>query len=96
MTATNASVTIPETGNYKFTWFHYAYASSSSYYNTRLYNGSTAIGTQQNAPAYSGTPAAATESSISCNAGDVITVRAKTRSGSSYWTCVCGLIAEKL
>lgn len=96
-TTTGSSITIEESGNYKCSWIHYAYASSSSYYLSRLYKGNTAIGSTHQCPAYNGTSGwVAEESSLQLNAGDVISVRARARSGTSYWTVAGMLVVEKL
>lgn len=96
-TATSASITVSKTGTYKCRWFHYAYASSSSYYLTRLYKGTTAIGSTHASPAYNGTSGwVAEESNISLNAGDVVTVYARTRSGNSYYTVAGLLVIEEI
>lgn len=96
-TATSASITVAKTGTYKCRWFHYSYASSSSYYLTRLYKGTTAIGSTHASPAYNGTSGwVAEESSISLNAGDVVTVYARTRSGNSYYTVAGLLVIEEI
>lgn len=96
-TTTGSEITIEESGSYKCTWIHYAYASSSSYYLSRLYKGNTAIGSTHQCPAYNGTSGwVAEESSLQLNAGDVISVRARARSGTSYWTVAGMLVVEKL
>lgn len=95
--AAGAAITVKESGNYKCSWVHYASASSSSYYLTRLYKNGTAIGSTHASPAYNGTSSwAATESSISLSAGDTIQVYARTRSGSSYYTVAGMLVIEKI
>lgn len=96
-TATTASITVAKSGTYKCSWIHYSYASGSSYYLTRLYKGSTAIGSTHASPAYSGSSGwLAQETSISLNAGDVVTVYARTRSGNSYYTVAGMLVIEEV
>ena len=96
-TATNATITVAKTGNYRCRWFHYAYASGSSYYLTRLYIGTTAAGSTHACPAYNGSSGwVVEESNISLTAGQTVTVRARTRSGSSYWTVAGLLVIEEL
>ena len=96
-TETSASITVEKSGNYKCSWIHYAAASSSSYYLTRLYIGNTAAGLTHACPAYNGTSGwVATESSIALTEGQTVTVRARTRSGSSYYTVAGMLVIEEL
>ncbi len=96
-TETSASITVEKSGNYKCSWIHYAAASSSSYYLTRLYIGNTAAGSTHACPAYNGTSGwVATENSIALTEGQTVTVRARTRSGSSYYTVAGMLVIEEL
>lgn len=96
-TAAGSAITVQESGNYKCSWVHYAYASSSSYYLTRLYKNGSAVGSTHASPAYSGTANwVATESSIALSAGDTIQVYARTRSGNSYYTVAGMLVIEKI
>ena len=96
-TETSASITVEKSGNYKCSWIHYAAASSSSYYLTRLYIGNTAAGSTHACPAYNGTSSwVATENSIALTEGQTVTVRARTRSGSSYYTVAGMLVIEEL
>lgn len=97
-TTTNSKITVAQSGTYKCSWVNYAYAAgSSSTYATQLYKNSSAVGSVHNAPAYSGTSNfVATENSISLNAGDTIEVRARTRSGSNYYTTAGMLVIEKI
>lgn len=96
-TAVGGVITVAKTGTYNVQWFHYAVASSSSFYNTILYVNGSAVGTQKNAPIYSGTSGwIATEENLQLNAGDEVQVRAKTRSGTSYWTVAGGLCIQEV
>lgn len=89
------SLTVEKTGTYKCSWVHYASASSSSYYLSQLYKGSTAIGSTHACPAYNGGSGwVVTETGMSFNAGDVISVRARSR-GSSYLTVAGLLVIER-
>ena len=96
-TETTASIVVEKTGTYKCTWLHYSYAASSSYYLTRLYVNGSAVGSTHDCPAYNGTLGwVATESSIALTEGQTVTVRARTRSGSSYYTVAGMLVIEEL
>lgn len=96
-TETTASIVVEKTGTYKCTWLHYSYAASSSYYLTRLYVNGSAAGSTHACPAYNGTSGwVATESSIALTEGQTVTVRARTRSGSSYYTVAGMLVIEEL
>ena len=96
-TETTASIVVEKTGTYKCTWLHYSYAASSSYYLTRLYVNGSAVGSTHACPAYNGTSGwVATESSIALTEGQTVTVRARTRSGSSYYTVAGMLVIEEL
>jgi len=96
-TSTGSSITVSKTGNYKCTWVHYSYASVSTQYLTQLYVGSTAKGTTHACPAYNGSSGfSVSESRVSLTAGDVLTVNARTRSGTSYWTTAGMLVIEEL
>lgn len=96
-TETTASIVVEKTGTYKCTWLHYSYAASSSYYLTRLYVNGSAVGSTHACPAYNGTSGwAATESGIALTEGQTVTVRARTRSGSSYYTVAGMLVIEEL
>lgn len=97
-TAVGGTITVEETGNYKCSWVAFAYAAgSSSTYATQLYKGSTAVGSVHNAAAYNGSSGfVAVENSIALTAGQTIGVRARTRSGTSYWTVAGMLVIEKL
>ena len=89
------SLTVEKTGTYKCSWVHYASASSSSYYLSQLYKGSTAIGSTHACPAYNGGSGwVAEETGLKFNAGDVISVRARSRS-SSYLTVAGFLVIER-
>lgn len=91
------TITVEKSGTYKCSWVHYAYASSSSYYLTRLYVNGSAVGTTHSAPAYNGSSGwSVSETNISLNAGDTVSVYARSRSGSSYYTVAGNLIIEKI
>lgn len=95
-TSTGVSITVEKTGTYKCSWIHYAYASSSSYYLTRLYVNNSAVGSTHSSPAYNGSSGwVATENSLSLTAGQTVTVYARTRSGSSYYTVAGMLVIEQ-
>ncbi len=99
-TTCNCSITVEETGTYKCTWVHWAYAAgSSSTYATQLYRAGSAIGSAHSSPIYSnatGSNFIATENNVSLTAGQTIEVRARTRSGSSYYTTAGMLVIEKV
>lgn len=97
-TSVGGTITVAKTGNYKCTWVHYAYAAgSTSTYATQLYAGGSAKGSAHSCPAYNGSSGwSVTENSISLTAGQSVEVRARTRSGSSYWTVAGQLVIEEL
>lgn len=97
-TTTGSSITVEESGNYKCSWVHYAYATgSTSTYATRLYVDGSAKGSTHSCPAYSDSSGfTVTESSIALTAGQTVEVRARTRSGSSYYTVAGMLVIEKI
>lgn len=96
-TETGASITVGETGYYNCSWMHYSYASSSSYYLTRLYKNGSAVGSTHASPAYNGSSGwVATESNLYLEKDDVLVVRARSRSGSSYYIVAGMLVIEKI
>lgn len=99
-TTCNCSITVEETGTYKCTWVHWAYAAgSTSTYATQLYRAGSAVGSAHSSPIYSnatGSNFIATENNVSLTAGQTIEVRARTRSGSSYYTTAGMLVIEKV
>lgn len=99
-TTCNCPITVNEAGTYKCTWIHFAYAAgSTSTYATQLYKNGSAVGSAHSSPIYSnstGSNFVATENSISLAKGDTIDVRARTRSGSSYYTTAGMLVIERI
>lgn len=93
-TATSSTVTIPEAGTYKVSWCAFAEANHNDY-KTRLYKGSAAVGTEHKAEQYNNANLGPFTETLLLAKNDVLTVYARTRSGSSYYTCVFDLIAEK-
>lgn len=88
-------VTVPATGIYKATWQHYSSANSQQYYMTQLYVGNTATGSVHYPTTYSTAPTACVENNLSLTAGQAVSVRAKSRSGS-YFTMAGCLVLEKV
>lgn len=93
-TATSATITIQEAGTYKISWCAFAGANHNDY-KTRLYKGSTAVGSEHKANQYNNADLNPFTETLTLAKNDVITVYARTRSGSSYYTCVFDIIAEK-
>lgn len=99
MTSTGVEVTITEAGTYTFTWYAYASASSTTSYQTRLYNGTEALGTAHTVSIYS-SAAGMTKctETLEITANSTITVYASSATGSTWsaaYTAVSGLIAIK-
>lgn len=97
---TGASVTVAKTGTYNIYWMATAQeAGSSSYnYSTQLYIGNTAYGSLHYATAVTDTTQDAQieeETDVSLTAGQVVTVRARSR-GSSYFTIAGMLVIEEV
>lgn len=96
-TTCNCSITVGETGTYKCSWVHWASLEQNTH-ATQLYRNSSAVGSAHTSPIYSnatGTNFVATETNVSLTAGQTIEVRARTRSGSNYYTTAGFLVIEK-
>ncbi len=96
----DCSITVEKTGTYKCTWVNWAYAAgSSSTYATQLYVAGSAKGSVHSSPVYSnatGSNFVCVENNIALTAGQVVDVRARTRSGSSYYTTAGFLVIEEV
>lgn len=80
------SITVAKTGTYNCYWVHYAQASSTTYYLSRIQVGSTTKSGNIAAPIYSTTSDwIASATNVALNAGDVLQVAARSR-GTSYYT----------
>lgn len=97
-TKTNSKITVEESGTYKCTWVHWASLEQNTH-ATQLYRNDSAVGSAHASPIYSnatGTNFVATENNIALTAGQTIEVRARTRSGGSYYTTAGMLVIEKI
>ena len=86
-TATDLSIKVSKAGTYKCFWSMDRNTTSGTN-GSRLYNGSTALGTAHTTWTHNG---ASCEETLTFAANDTITVRARSRS-TSYYVGVCNLV----
>lgn len=95
MTATTVTITVSKAGTYKCQWVAWSYATgtSSQNYSTQLYKNGSAVGSSHYAYIYSSSSVAnfVVTETLTLAKNDVLVLRARTRSGSNYYT-TCGML----
>lgn len=98
MTATNSTITVSKAGTYRCSWAAWSYANGSSgtnNYSTQLYKNGSAVGSSHYTYVYSGTGTFVFTETLTLAEGDVLVVRARTRSGTNYYTTAGMLCIEE-